>query len=94
MLARPAHVQHALAQLQALTKSVVDGDTAVTDIPVTGITLGSQLLSVMMFAAGVPSDVTADASITSAGNIQLATVNSTGNKLVVEWVPAPDSTLL
>lgn len=75
----------AITELQGLTVNVVNGTTAATNIAVSGIALVDTLVSVIMFTAGVPSDVTADASITSAGNIQLATVDSTGNKLQVMW---------
>lgn len=68
-----------------LKTTVVAGTTATTNIAVSGIATSDILRRVLMFAAGVPSDVTAEASITTAGNIQLATTNSTGNTLVVEW---------
>lgn len=68
-----------------LKTSVVNGTTAVTNIAVAGITTADEIQSVVMYAAGVPSDVTSEASITSAGNIRLSTTNSTGNKLVINW---------
>ena len=74
-----------LAELQAITSFVADGASAVSDITVTGVGALDTIESVTMFAAGVPSDVTADASVTAADTIQLATVDSTGNKLVVRY---------
>lgn len=75
----------AIKELQRFKTSVVNGTTAVTNIPVTGIKTTDTLQSVVMFAAGVPSAVTAEASITSDGNVQLSTTNSTGNQLVICW---------
>lgn len=68
-----------------LKTNVGNGAAAVTNIAVAGITTADELQSVIMFASGVPSDVTSEASITSAGNIRLSTTNSTGNKLVINW---------
>jgi len=65
---------------------VVNGAAADTNIAVAGITTGDEIVSVIMFDTGVPSVVTAEASITSNGNIQLDTTDSTGNKLVVTWL--------
>ena len=80
-----AHAGHALKELQSLKTEVLDGAAAVTNIAVTGIAVGDTIQSAVMYAAGVPSNVTAEVSITSAGNIQLATTDSTSNKLVVNW---------
>lgn len=74
-----------LKELQGLTRTLVDGAAADTNIPITGIAAEDTLVSVIEWNAGVPTDRTADASITSAGNIQLSTTNSTGNKLDVLW---------
>lgn len=82
---------NAILELQGQTRAVVNGAAAATNIPVTGLGVKDTLFSVVMFAAGVPSDVTADASIASAGNLKLATTNSTGNKLIVEWYKKPAS---
>lgn len=75
----------AIGELQRLKTKVVAGAGAGVNIPVTGIATVDTLQSVTMFAAGVPSDVTSAASITSAGNIQLAAVSSTGNMLMVNF---------
>jgi hypothetical protein len=82
---KTAAQDHAIRELQGKATTVVAGAAATTDIAVTGIAVGDTLGSVLMFAAGVPSDVSSEASITSAGNIQLSTTDSTGNQLVVEW---------
>lgn len=84
----------AIRELQGLKTAVVSGAAADTDITVAtsdGIALKSDdtLESVIMFAAGVPSDVTVEASIQSNGKLQLDTTNSTGNKLMVTWWRKP-----
>lgn len=86
-----ANTGHALRELQGKKTSVVSGAAAATNIALTGVAPGDTLGSVLMFAGGVPSDVTSEAAITSAGNIQLSTTNSTGNTLVVEWYPTASS---
>lgn len=68
-----------------LIGTVATGAAAATAIPVTGLKADAHLVSVIMVAAGVPSDVTTDASVSSAGNIKLATTVSTGNKLIVTF---------
>jgi len=78
---------HAIRQLQLAYQKVAAGDTAVTDIAIAGVGLKDQITSVIMFAAGVPSDVTSEASVTSAGNIQLSTTDSSGNTLLVTIAP-------
>lgn len=75
----------AIKELQSVNQFVADGAIAVTDITVTGIGSTDTIETVTMFAAGVPSDVTAEASITAADTIQLSTTNSTSNKLVVRY---------
>jgi len=76
------------AKALALKKGVATGDSAVTDIPVAGILTTDTLRSVLVqdSTTGVfSSNELADASITSDGNIQLATFDSTGKTLLVEW---------
>lgn len=77
-----------LRELKGFTTTVVAGTTAATNIAVSGIAVADVIQSVIMYAAGVPSDVTSEASITSAGNIQLDTTDSTGNQLVVSYWPS------
>ena len=81
---KSAAQDHAIRELQGKATTVVAGAGADTDIAVAGITVADTLGSVLMNAAGTLSDVSADASITSDGNIQL-TSSSAGNQLVVEW---------
>lgn len=81
----PGSAAAMIKELQGLTTNIGDGTTAATNIAVAGIALEDTLQSVIMFAGGVPSDVTSEASITSAGNIQLSTTDSTGNKLLITW---------
>ena len=66
--------------------SVVAGDSAETDIPITGIKTTDVLMSVIEIAATtiVPTDRTATSAITSAGNIQ-CTDDTTGDVLLVYW---------
>ena len=81
----------ALVELQGLKVAVVAGTTSATNIPITGIATNDTIVSVVLiaFVAGTPSltitDVTSQASITSAGNIQLSTTNTTGDTLLVHW---------
>lgn len=86
-----ANQLHAIRQCQGLTSAVVAGTTADTDIAVAGIGVKDELVSVLEFAAGVPTDRTATTSITSAGNIQ-CTVDTSGDTLVVFYMPWVDST--
>lgn len=83
---RIPHTGHAIAQLQGITQTVVAGAAAATNIPVAGLNTKDEIVSVIMFTAGAPSDVTADASIPTDGNLQLAS-DSTGNQLMVTYLP-------
>lgn len=76
-----------LQQVQGITTTVVAGAAADTDIALAGVEATGTLQSVIMYNGGVPSDVTADASITEADVIQL-TSDSSGNTLVVTYFPA------
>ena len=90
MKADISHVQHALAQLQNKRTTIVAGAAADTDIAVADITLDSELVSVIENAGGTLTDRTATTTITSAGNIQCSVI-TTGDQLIVEWLPAPSS---
>lgn len=74
-----------------IRSAVVAGTTAATNIAVTGITLQDRLVAVVRLnrdatAANIDiSDVQSETSITSAGNIQLSTTNTTGDSLLVVW---------
>lgn len=74
-----------LQELQGHRVSVVAGGTAVTNLNLTGAAVGDTLQSVIRIHTGVPSDVTSQASITSAGHLQLATTDTTGDVLIVSW---------
>lgn len=89
------------ADLASLAITLVDGAAADTNIAVTGITTGDTIVSVIevVVAADTGTDATGDkvtgladrtseADITSAGNIQLDTTNTTGSQLVVFWLNA------
>lgn len=91
MFEKTANVNHAIAELQGKQTTVLTGTTAATDIALAGAGVKDTIGSVIMFTAGVPSDVTSEASISSAGNLRLSTTNSTGNKLLVEWYPTVNS---
>lgn len=78
----------AIQELQRLKVTVVAGAAAVTDIAVAGILTTDTLVAVLHEdgTSGVTqSNLVSEASITSAGNIQLATTATTGDKLVVYW---------
>ena len=77
--------------------TVVDGAAANTNIGVSGIATSDKVVSVVKLdftlTEGTPntrtweaSDLTSEASITSAGNIQLSTTNTTGEVLLVFWL--------
>lgn len=82
---RVEHTQHAIAELQNAMQEAVAGAAATTNIAVAGITTADSIGSVVQFSSGVPDVVTAEASITSDGNIQLSTTNTTGDTLLVTW---------
>lgn len=76
--------------------SLVAGDLPETDIPVTGIATTDTILLAMGFifdptavttdgSAADYDDVGDEISITSAGNIQLSTLDSTGSQLLIIW---------
>lgn len=59
----PNQIKKALLELQDRRTAVVAGAAANTAIAVPNITLDDTIARVLMFASGVPSDVTANASI-------------------------------
>ena len=81
----------------ALKFTVVNGTTSATNIAVTGIATSDKIVSVVKLdftlSEGTPntrtweaSDLTSEASITSSGNIQLSTTNTTAEVLLVFWL--------
>lgn len=86
-----SHLKPRYLNSPIIRSAVVAGTTAATNIAVTGITLQDTLLCVMRLnrdatAANIDiSSVQSEASITSAGNIQLSTTNTTGDSLLVLW---------
>jgi len=75
-----------------LCVNVVSGAGSATNIAISGIERNDLLVSVLELqpptaASGnaVKGDRTAEASITSSGNIQLSTTSTTGNQLLVIW---------
>ena len=71
---------------------LVNGTTATTNIAVTGIATGDRLVAVVGFdpdhatPASQVQNFTGEASITSSGNIQLSTTDTTGFDLLVIWL--------
>ena len=71
---------------------VVAGTTAAANIAVSGIATTDKIVAVVRVdldatAANIDvDDLTSEASITSAGNIQLSTTNTTSDKLIVFWL--------
>ena len=71
---------------------VVAGTTAAANIAVSGIATSDKIVAVVRVdldatAANIDvDDLTSESSITSAGNIQLSTTNTTGDKLIVFWL--------
>ncbi len=76
--------------------NVVAGAAADTNIAIAGIKTGDKLVSVLQVepdngATGTMlTDRTGEASITSDGNIQLTTTNTTGKQLLVIWLDITD----
>jgi hypothetical protein len=72
--------------------ALVSGTTASTNIAVAGIETGDELSAVIGFDPdnATPADqvqnFSGEASITSDGNIQLGTTNTTGFDLLVLWL--------
>ena len=89
-------LKNILTELQGLSVDLVDGDSADTNIAVTGIATDDTIL----FALGIDADnatagdqvkdYTGNTSITSAGNIQ-TDVDTSGYDLVVIWFNKDDS---
>lgn len=87
----------ALKELQSLRQVVVAGDSATTNIPIADVTVkNTTILSVVEVAhdpagggAGISTlaldDRTSEAEITSDGNLQLDTTDTTGSTLLV-WL--------
>lgn len=71
---------------------LVNGTTAATNIAVSGIKTTDKLMAVIGFdpdnatPASQVQNFSSEASITSDGNIQLSTSNSTGFDLMVMWL--------
>lgn len=86
-----SHIKPRYIKAPIVRSAVVAGTTAATNIAVTGITLQDRLVAVVRLdrdgtAANINiSDVQSEASITSNGNIQLSTTNTTGDSLLVMW---------
>jgi len=77
-----------IRELQGVTFTPVAGATAATNIPVTDIATEDTLVGVLSvdFAGGAIANLIAEASITSAGNIQCATTDTSAAKLIVVWL--------
>ena len=82
---------------QVLKFTVVNGAAANTDIAIAGIAAADKIVGVakldFTLSEGTPntrtweaSDLTSEASVTSAGNIQLSTTNTTSEVLLVLWL--------
>ena len=80
-----------LTELRGLQVAVVAGAAADTNIAVTGIATEDTILACVRLnrdatAANIDADnLTAECLITSAGNIQMDTTTTTGDKLIVFW---------
>ena len=82
---------------QVVKFTVVNGANINTDIMVSGITTPDKIVSVVKLdftlSEGTPNtrtwqaaDLSGEASITSAGNIQMGTTDTTGEVLLVLWL--------
>lgn len=88
-----ANLKAALGEMQRLKSAVVDGAADAVDIAVSGIATTDTLVAVTRFEISTGnvvdvSDVTGEAAITSAGNIQLDTTDTTGDRLQVLYFDA------
>lgn len=75
---------------RCLQFDLVAGTTANTNIAVTGIATEDELLCCIQLEGtgtwgAAPANRLAEASITSAGNIQLTTTNTTNKLLLLVW---------
>jgi len=74
-----------------IQQTTAAGTTAATNIAISGIKLNDTLVGVLLLnrdatAANINiGSVLSEASITSDGNIQLSTTNSTGDTVIVTW---------
>lgn len=84
----PGSAAMMIRELQGLTTVVVDGAAANTSIAVSGLGARDTIQSAIMYAAGVPSDIKASASIFSAGNVRFS-VSTAGNKVVLSFYKKP-----
>jgi predicted benzoate:H+ symporter BenE len=78
-----------LKELQGLKLAIVNGANINTNIAIAGILREDTLVFVVRFpaayaVANITSHLT-ETSITSDGNIQLTTTNTTGDRLIVGW---------
>lgn len=87
MLHREEHQGFAIRQLQGLKTATVAGALAATNIALAGAKTTDHIVSVIEYAAGVPTDRTAEASIPTDGNLQLSTTDTSGDTLVVMTMP-------
>ncbi len=82
---------------QVLKFTVVNGAAANADIAIAGIAAADKIVGVakldFTLSEGTPntrtweaSDLTSEASVTSASNIQLSTTNTTSEVLLVLWL--------
>lgn len=88
----PGTVEWMVRELQLKRTVILAGTTATTNIALAGALLGDSIITVLHNSAGVFVDLTAEASITSDGNIQLSTTDTTGDELHVTWTPKPERT--
>ena len=90
----PAPATTAYSGSWRLKVDIVAGTTAVTNIAVTSITTKDVITSVTHWsttaAIATCVDLTSEASITSDGNIQLATTDTSSDSLLVVWLDMDD----
>ena len=76
------------AQRPALSSAVVDGAAANTDITVTGIAAGDELIGVVSLDGTSSSDLLSAASIHAADTIQITSSTASGKLLILWRTPA------
>lgn len=83
---------YALNELQGLTCAVVAGTTAATNIAITGLKTTDTILAVIHEdgTTGVTqANLVAEASIPTAGNLQLSTTDTSTDVLIVWYYVKP-----
>lgn len=78
-------VKAAVKELQRLKQVVVAGAAAATNIAIAGIAVADVIVGCIEFKPATPAILQRTATVTSAGNIQIAGVDTTSSQLLVTY---------